>query len=91
MEAIPTEILRIVQQFLNKRDYRNLLNSSHSIFQSAKLETVYYDILANWHKRFKRFEHYLPGLYDSVKDKGRQFHSFLAIQLKRILNNAVAS
>ncbi len=70
-EVIPTETLRIIQQYLNKRDYRNLLNSSKLIFGYSKYETVYYDLYIGYYH-----PHQLPdslSVFDGfVKDKSQQ-------------------
>lgn len=79
MNEVPREIFRIIQQYLNKYDYRQLLNTSLGIFQHVKYETVYYNILIDWKEiKIKTIEEQnrviddLSHLYRSVKDKNKQ-------------------
>ncbi len=78
-EAIPTSVLQIIQLFLNKTDYRQLLNTNATIFQHSKFETVYYNFIG--YEKWKRAlgftnateqKDYFTELYASVKDKSKQ-------------------
>ncbi len=79
-EAIPTSILKIIQQYSNKHDYRQLLNTNAAIFQHSKYETVYYNFIGyeKWKRKLKGFndkaeqKDYFADLYASVKDKSTQ-------------------
>jgi hypothetical protein len=45
LDAIPTSVYRATQQYLLEREYRDFMNTSLSIFQTVKFETVYYNLL----------------------------------------------
>ncbi len=77
MIEIPVEIFRIIQLYLNKHDYRQLLNTNSTIFQDVKYETVYYNLRIVWKEKEtieerNRIIDYLTRLYESVKDKSKQ-------------------
>jgi hypothetical protein len=38
LDAIPTPVYRIIQQYLFEREYRDFMNTSLSIFQTVKLK-----------------------------------------------------
>ncbi len=77
IRLIPTEIFKIIQSYLTKSDWRNLLNSNKTIFQNIKEETVYYDLFIDWRKKganekFFQITDDLSRFYQSVKDKHHQ-------------------
>lgn len=74
IKQIPRDIFRIIQQYLNKHDYRQFLNSNLSIFQHIKYETVYYNLLISVSRieDQRSFMDFLSRLYRSVKDKRKQ-------------------
>lgn len=48
MNELSLDIIRVIQQYLSKYDYRQLLNTNSAIFQHVKYETVYYNLRINW-------------------------------------------
>ncbi len=71
---LPLEIFRVIQEYLNQYDYRQLLNSSLTIFKHVKYETVYYNLRISWNQgiQTEKIIDYLVILYESVKDKSKQ-------------------
>jgi hypothetical protein len=45
LDAIPTSVYQAIQQYLLEREYRNFMNTSLSVFQTVKFETVYYNLV----------------------------------------------
>jgi hypothetical protein len=43
--SLPLELFRIIQQFLSHRDYRQLMNTSCSLFTEIKYKTTYFNFI----------------------------------------------
>ncbi len=74
-DAIPTSILRIIQQYLTNYDYCQLLNTNKAIFQSSKYETIYYTMKSlnyNAKNEYKQQAKAFQRLISSIQDKSRQ-------------------
>lgn len=52
-DRIPIEIFKVIQQYLAKSHYLQLLSTSKTIFEHCKYETVYYNIAVNHRNIFK--------------------------------------
>lgn len=91
MNELPLDIFRIIPQYLNKHDYRQLLNTNVAIFQYVKYETVYYNIRINLMRVIlvgerSRVIDYLSQLYESVKDKNQQISLHIDVLLEECRN-----
>ncbi len=89
-KAIPSELLRIIQRYLSKQGYRNLLNTSKAIFQHSKFETVYYNIKIPKIEDSRRIVDYLSILCHSVKDKNLQISIKITRTTEEILQQCVS-
>jgi hypothetical protein len=73
LDALPTAILYIIQEFLSSNDYRNLMNVNLSGYQSIKSETMRYAFLGveKW-KKLGIKEQDIVRILKSVKNKSLQ-------------------
>jgi hypothetical protein len=79
LDAIPTSVYQAIQQYLLEREYRDFVNTSLSIFQTVKFETVYYNLVGpeKWLYRgswsSEEQESYVTTIINHcVKDKSKQ-------------------
>jgi hypothetical protein len=92
-ESLPTVILRLIQQYLRKYDYRQLLNTNAKTFQHVKHETVYYNFIRydKWQEKIQGFHNitdqinYFIALCNSVKDKSQQISLKIESATKEIV------
>jgi hypothetical protein len=73
LDALPTAIFYILQEFLSSIEYLNLMNVNLSEFKSIKFETVRYCFVSpdKWSKLGIRVKD-IFRLLKSVKDKSKQ-------------------
>ena len=92
IEGVPLEVFMIIQKYLSEKDYRNLMNTNLSTFQSIKFETVRYTIIScsKWDEVHscgeKNKREYVKELIYSVKDKSTQISmKFTGVNQQEIL------
>ncbi len=84
-EAIPLDILKIIQQYLNSNDYRQLLNTTQTIFHHSKFETVYYNFQISDH-----VPDCLSGLKKSVRDCSKQISLHITDTNEEVIEECAA-
>jgi hypothetical protein len=91
IEGMPIPIFQIIQEFLNERDYRNLMNSNLWTFQPIKYETVHYSLFGQdkWiHFDFcadENKEGVVLQMINSVKDRSKQ----IGMKFKRVTQSSM--
>jgi hypothetical protein len=70
IDAIPAELFIIIRSYLRKRDYRELMNTSQSLFQEIKFHTVKFTLQGRY--KWKRMQE-----FRSEKEKKQYFNEFV--------------
>jgi hypothetical protein len=91
IESLPTPLFQIIQVYSREMDYRNLMNTELSFFQSIKWETVKYSFV--WSNRYVEVspceleykEALLKYLFNKVKDKSKQISIYFNDVLQKIV------
>jgi hypothetical protein len=75
LEALPVVLFQSIQEYSTETDYRHLMNTNLSTFQSIKRDTVKYSLLDR-PKKLPQFHLYQEAVFslliNSVKDKSKQ-------------------
>jgi hypothetical protein len=91
IESLPTPLFQIIQIYSSETDYRNLVNTELSFFQSIKWETVKYSFA--WSNRSVEIspseleykESLLHYLLNKVKDKSKQISIYFNDVLQKVV------
>ncbi len=84
-ELIPIDILKIIQQYLNYNDYRQLLNTNQTIFHHSKFETVYYNFQISDH-----VPECFSGLKRAVRDSRKQISLHITDTTEEVIEECAA-
>jgi hypothetical protein len=67
LQVVPVSLFRIIQNYSEEKDYRNLINSDLSFFQGVKYETAFFSL-----EVAEEAIHTIQAIINAVKDKSKQ-------------------